>query len=326
MAVCGILRTAAPLQLYAADNKPQNKILKVYSVFPDDLTQALLDEYKEETKTEVSFRLLSASQAAEQGSNQPDIYLIPLEQAVMLTEENKLRQTPELKPSDYAQPLYNKEGYWTAFCYDPYLFLVNFAFSRERGQKNLSSWADLVRNEDLTISIEDLSSTQEMRYFLSALAAQMGEEEALSYLKKLNTNVKHYAKFPISPIRLVTIGEVDVAVTSRNKVTKYIENNFPAYLRQPAEGYPAKIFAVGVGRATTEPALAGQVGRWLLQSQETQVITERLGYGYLFLAAQIAEDKGLKGQELWVDDFYLTDEMRTELVNKWLQNVRFAVR
>lgn len=172
--------------------------------------------------------------------------------------------------------------------------------------------------------MEELSGTPEMRYFLTALASKQGEEDTFSFLKNINRKIPQYAKFAISPIRLTTIGEADLAITSRNKVIKYIENDFPAYIVEPSEGFPAQVFAAGIGKASVKKESCEKIISWLVNAEDVIIVTEKLGYGYLFISQNKFENEANRESLLWVNDKYLNDEKRTELVEKWLQNVRFA--
>jgi len=304
-------------------NAATENTIKVYSVLPEDLTRALLNEYQEKTKTKFVYKFADKGQTISADWEGFDLIIAPRETMINLSSDGKLLKQDSRK-ENLPLALQDAEGYWTSVCYDPYVFLVNYAYSRRVGQKNLLSWKDIAKQNDIVISMEELSGTPEMRYFLTALASKQGEEETFSFLKNINKKIPQYAKFAISPIRLTTIGEADLAITSRNKVIKYIENDFPAYIVEPSEGFPAQVFAAGIGKASTKRYSCEKIISWLVNAEDVIIVTEKLGYGYLFISQNKFENEANRESLLWVNDKYLTDEKRTELVEKWLQNVRFA--
>ena len=310
------------IQTASVNAAPENTI-KVYSVLPEDLTRALLNEYQEKTKTKLVYKLADKGQTISVDGEGFDLIIAPRKTMIKLSSDGKLLKQASGK--DKLPPaLQDSDGYWTGVCYDPYVFLVNYAYSRKVGQRNLLSWNDITKQSDIVISMEDLSTTPEMRYFLSALASKQGEEETFSLLKNINRKINQYAKFAISPIRLTTIGEADLAITSRNKVIKYIENDFPAYIVEPVEGFPAQVFAAGMGKASTKGEFCEKIISWLVNAEDAIIVTEKLGYGYLFMSQNKFENEANRESLLWVNDKYLSEEKQTELVEKWLQNVRFA--
>lgn len=304
-------------------NAASENTIKVYSVLPEDLTRALLNEYQEKTNTKFAYTLNDKGQTIPANYDGFDLIIAPREIMVKLSADGKLLKWESSK--DHLSPvLQDANGYWTGVCYDPYVLLVNYAYSRKVGQKNLLSWQDIAKRNDIVISMEDLSTTPEMRYFLSALASNQGEEEALSFLKNINRKIPQYAKFAISPIRLTTIGEADLAITSRNKVIKYIENDFPAYIVEPKEGFPAQVFASGISKTSTKRETCEKIINWLVNAEDVIIVSEKLGYGYLFVSQNKFVNAANGENLLWINDKYLSDDKRTELVEKWLQNVRFA--
>lgn len=307
----------------ASVNAASENTIKVYSVLPEDLTRALLNEYQEKTKTKLVYKFADKGQTISADGDGFDLIIAPRETMIKLSSDAKLLKQ-EYNKDSVPPSLQDKDGYWTSVCYDQYVFLVNYAYSRKVGQKNLLSWKDIAKQNDIVISMEDLSTTPEMRYFLSALASKQGEEETFGLLKNINRKITQYAKFAISPIRLTTIGEADLAITSRNKVIKYIENDFPAYIVEPSEGFPAQVFAAGIGKASTKGETCKKIISWLVNAEDVIIVTEKLGYGYLFMSQNKFENEANRESLLWVNDKYLSDEKQTELVEKWLQNVRFA--
>ena len=310
-----------------ADNRVTaagTKTVVVYSVFPDDFTQALLSSYKAKSNDDVLFQLFDKRQPLDGATQQPDIYLAPREMLIALGKSDKLRSLETKNDISLKAPLIDEKQYWVSFCYDPYVFLVNYVYSRKSGQANLRSWSELVKQEDIVISMEDISSTPEMRYFLAAISSKMGEEEAINYFKALHRKVTNYAKFAISPIRLTTIGEADLAITSRNKVFKYIENDFPAFLITPMDGVPARVFAIGIGKDTKQETTGSALADYLLTDRDAEFAAEKLGYGYLFFTNSEATNIIDNPELLWLDMSYMTEDKQSDLVDLWLQEVRFA--
>ncbi|MEG1412906.1 MAG: extracellular solute-binding protein [Acidaminococcaceae bacterium] len=329
LVLCGLLLIGT-LGLLAKSFYPTNVgkdqvILKVYSVLPEDLTRALLDEYCKQTKTKLEYTILEKNTELKQltAANAPDIYLATRETLIELAAEGKLQASTTAVTDLVPSTLCDQEGLWFGLCYNPYVLFINHAYSRKVGQISLQSWADVVKYEDVILSIEELGSSAEMKNFLTAFASTQGETETFRFLSALHKRVPQYSKFAISPIRLTTIGEADIAITSRNKVMKYIEGDFPAYILTPVEGTPVQLFAVGMSKSSKQRVAGLRLLDWLYTAEEPQAITEVLHYGYIFHLTDLTQ--GANGSnELWLNRNYLTAQAQATLVNKWLQTIRFA--
>lgn len=301
----------------SASDKP----LLVYSELSEDLSRALLQEFQEKSGKKFEYRLLDTMPVAGAEVKRPDIFLASRETLTELAAAGALLK--DARADDDGRPAYlaGEEGTWTGFCYDPCVFLVNHAFSRKIGQKNLLSWNDLAGRDNMSVSMEDLGSTEETKNFLAAFASKRGEEATMAFLNIIDRKIVQYAKFPISPIRLVTIGEADIAVTTRNKVIKYIEYNFPAYVVMPEEGAPAIVYGCGLSAASSQPKLGSEFSAWLSSSPEAPVAAEKAGYGYLFFS-----NTSEPSERVWVNLNYRSAVKKAALLDKWLQNVRFAAK
>lgn len=306
--------------VYANDDN----VITVYSTLPLELMTPLLDAYTKESKNRINLIAVSPKEELDFDSitnKDIDVYLLSREHLIALANRNHLQSCEE---NGVILPDYLKDANdnWIGICYDPYVFLVNFPYSRVVGQTALLTWQDLLVAENLKISIEDLSFSKEMQNFLFAFNSHYGEKEAFNYLKLLQNRVPQYAKFPISPIRLTAVGDVGLAITSRNKIIKYFDNNFPAYFLEPKDGTPAQLFGAGIHSTSKNTLEAKAFINWLQTSSKVQEITDDLKYGYIFINEEKAAE--LKDNELWLNTEYLEKEQQKLLIDKWLQNIRFA--
>ena len=161
----------------SASDKP----LLVYSELSEDLSRALLQEFQEKSGKKFEYRLLDTMPVAGAEVKRPDIFLASRETLTELAAAGALLK--DARADDDGRPAYlaGEEGTWTGFCYDPCVFLVNHAFSRKIGQKNLLSWNDLAGRGNMSVSMEDLGSTEEMKNFLAAFASKRGEEATMAF-------------------------------------------------------------------------------------------------------------------------------------------------
>lgn len=206
---------------------------------------------------------------------------------------------------------------WTGIFYDPVVLLINQDFSRKYGQENLFDWDSLLKFDNIRIVLENFNNSILQQHLLAAFSSNMGEDEIIGYFSKLNSRVVQYSKYPFTPIRMVVSGDADVAITSRSYIAEYLENDFPAYVIQPKTGTPVTLYGAGIYKGTDSKEEALIFVDWLLNSPDVKNIILNLETGYEFVTVG-------NGNKLWLNTKYRPAADRNDLLNRWLNEVRFS--
>lgn len=215
------------------------------------------------------------------------------------------------------------EAWYGAF-YDPAVFLINQQYARIIGQQKLRSWKDLENNIEIRIAVENLSNSDSTCNFLGAMASKMGEGTALNYLWNINRFVPQYAKFPFTPVRMAAVGDADIAITRQSFVSKYLENDFPAYVVYPEEGMPITLYGAGIHKDCREVAAAAAFIDWLIADDAVKSISQANDTGFMFLLPQGINGTVANAEQLWLNTEYLLPDRQEYLASRWLDTVRFS--
>lgn len=300
--------------------KKEQKNLVLYSQLEQGFTEALLSSYAE-TNTGLK---LTAIYELKPESVKPDIILAERNVLLELRGSNALQAIVSDVGDRLPVKFKDDKGFWYGVFYDPTVFLINQQYARTVGQEKLRSWSDLEYNkDDLRITMENLSSSDSSINFLTSLASNLGESKTLNYLWNINRHIEQYAKFPFTPIRMAAVGDADIAITKQSFVSKYLENNFPAYVIYPKEGTPINLYGGAVYKECTNPQAATKFINWLIADEAVKYVSQTIDTGYMFLLPQGINGSAANPEFLWLNTSYLSKEQQDALISNWLENVRF---
>ena len=143
-------------------------------------------------------------------------------------------------------------------------------------------------------------------------------------MRSINRFINQYAKFPFTPVRMAAVGDADIAITRQSYVSKYLENNFPAYVIIPKEGTPADLFGVAVYKECKHKKEATDFINWIIADEEVNTLSQKIDTGYMFLLPNGMNGALANTDNLWLNTKYQTTEEQEKLALHWLQTVRFS--
>ncbi len=298
--------------------KTKNIIL--YSHLDKKFTDALVEAYNADHKR-VS---ISAIYEMKPETPTPDLFLADSATLQTYVAENKLQSVVFSAGDRVPATFKNADGLWHGVFYDPTVFLVNQQYARIVGQRKLHGWNDLENLQNVRIAMENLSNDINAANFLGALASEMGESISLNYLWNINRHITQYAKFSFTPVRMVAVGDVDIAITRQSSVSQYLENHFPAYTIYPQEGTPITLYGAAVAKQCSEPTSATAFIEWLIADDDAKRVAQATGTGYMFLFPQGIKKQAVNPKQLWLNTKYLRPEQQEYLISRWLDTVRFS--
>ncbi len=296
--------------------KAKNLIL--YSHLDKKFTDALVQMYNAE-HDKIS---ITAIYELKQDTPKPDLYLADGTALEAYANDNKLKSVLFSAGDSIPVNFKHADSLWYGAFYDPAVLLVNQQYARKIGQKRIRSWSDLENYRDVRITMENLTNDNNTIAFLGALASKMGENVAMNYLWNINHFITQYSKFSFTPVRMVAVGDADIAITRQSYVSQYLENHFPAYIVYPSEGTPITLYGAGVAVETTETAAATAFIEWLIADDDAKRVAHTTGY--MFLLPQGIKKHAVNPKHLWLNTRYLRPEQQEYLTSRWLDTVRFS--
>ena len=293
----------------------QQQQLGIYAPVDQELAEAVGEAFRQ-AHPEIKLQLYYKPQQ----ELEADLLLGAEELLRSYQQEDKLQ--PQKPHQELASLWGDSRGYWQNFFYDPVVLLINQHFARQVGQHHVRSWADVAGLDRGRIVFENLTNSSSTRNFLGSLASQQGEEKTMALLSRLDQRVVQYVKLPFTPVRMVAVGDADIALTRQSYVAQYLESCFPAYMVLPREGTPVNLYGLAILSHCQNPVAAKVFLNWLRQDALQAMVAQEqeTGYGFLLNLESAA------AQQLWQNSEYLSLEQEKILSDQWLQSVRFGVR
>lgn len=305
---------------FAAD-RPKSTI-KVYTTLDKSFLETLCSRYSDGLPADkkVAFTILDhETDLAQADCMISDIKRLE-EKAAGGSLQKIQAEYGDLLPSE----LKDREDRWIILFYDPVVVLVNQAYSRKAGQRQIMRWLDLPSRKDAQFVMENLSDNDSTVMFLAAMSSRMGQNEFFDWFRQLRPQIKQYARFPITPVRMAATGDADIAITRRSHVFKYLQNDFPAYILLPAEGTPVNLYGIGITKTTKQQKELTAFVNWLLQAPEARTALLATRSGYLPVLPQGEQGQTVNMDKLWLNTYYKEEKAIAKLTEDWLKEIRLA--
>lgn len=316
------------------DKKDAGKLL-FYAGLQEDHAALIAQEFEKETGIKTEFVRLSSGETlarlkAEKDNMTASVwYGGPVDGMVAAAEEGIIEPyvSPEaanIKP-EYKDP----KGMWTGI-YVGYLgFVGNEKLLKEKNIPMPTSWADLLKPEykgEIVVAHPGSSGTAYT--MLATLVQLMGEDEAMTYLKKLNGQIRQYTKSGTAPGRMVGTGEALIGITFLHDGIKYQKEGYTdIILAAPSEGTGFEIGGVALLKNGPDQENAKKFIDWVL-SKKTQELGKTVG-SFQFLtntsAVNPEEAKVVEGAKLINYNFDWAGKNKKRLVERFTKETNAAV-
>lgn len=315
---------------YAGKTNPDIlRHITVYTTLPIEQISLLTEEYERLQKVRINLIPLSEQDLLTRirvKNTDSSADIIITNQGIL----EKVSKSKELLPytseqTDIISERFKNEGnFWTGIWYDPIVFAVNQDFSMTV-PKIPSTWNDLTQDTKFRLCLTDFLAAEASANLFYTLIAIEGEAQAFTYLQKIHPQVVQYAKFLTTPVRMVGMGEADIAIATQSETLRYIQNSFPIKLIYPEDGTAFLLTGVGLVAGSQHEADGKQFIDWLLQDTAQNLLANNNFYliptnpeTIIYKQYSTKKIKLLEGKENF------TAEQKSQLLDKWVKTVRFA--
>lgn len=237
----------------AKQTTTQSKKLTIYVSFPEEEVPTYVSAFEKETGIKVSYVRLSAGEVfaklqAEKNNPQASVwYGGPSDTFIAAVKEGLLDKYSPKDLSKIPEQYKDKDGYWSPVYVGALAFACNKDWFTKNNLKYPTSWDDLLKPEFKgQISIAHPGTSGTSYTVLCTLVQMMGQDKAIEYLKKLNTNVRQYTKSGSAPPQQVALGEAAIGVAMSHDCLKPTAQGYPIELSFPQEGTGYEIGAVAL--------------------------------------------------------------------------------
>lgn len=325
-----IITGSTSLEGYADKQNPENiKKINVYTTLPIEQMSILAQEYEKTQPIRINLVPLSEQDLLthiKSQTNTPHADIIianrgTLEQARKLnTLATYVSEQTDIIPERFKE----KDSYWTGLWYDPIIFAANQDFLKTIA-KTPTKWNDLTQDSKYRIGITDFLAAEASANLFYTLLSVNGEPQTFSYLKRIHPQIVQYAKFLTTPVRMVGMGEVDIAIATQSETIRYMNDKFPIALIYPEDGTSFILTGTAIVAGTQHELEAKQFIDWLIQDTAQSILYTNRFYliptnpeTYVYKYYDTKNIKLLESKENF------TLEQKNQLIDKWVQTVRLA--
>lgn len=325
-----ILAGSIYLPGYADEKNPENlKSITVYTNLPIEQVAILAQEYETTQNVRINIVPLAENdlllRLKLEGSNpRADIIIATSTVLEQAKKNSSLEQVTSEQTDIIPKRFKDESSYWYGLWYDPIVFAVNKDLQKVLPQVP-TNWADIPKDDRLRVAITDFLAAEASANLLYTLTTVNGETQTLTYLKKIHLQVVQYAKFLATPVRMVGMGEADIAIAVQSEVVRYINDSFPIKVIYPDDGTAFLLTGVGLVNSSPHKNEAKLFMDWLMQEQPQEILQKNKFY-YVPTNPELAAYKEFaqKNVKLLDNKETLTLEQKRRLLDKWVQTVRIG--
>ena len=315
---------------YAGKADPDNmKNITVYTTLPIEQISILGQEYEKTQHIRINLIPLSEQDLLshlklQTAENSGDIIIANSRVLDQVKRYNMLVPYTSEQTDIVPERFNDERNYWTGLWYDPIVFAVNQDFMKSV-PKAPSKWNDIIQDNKYRICLTDFFAADASANLLFSLISANGEAQTFTYLKKMHPQIIQYAKFLATPVRMVGMGEADIAIAPQSETLRYIHDKFPIQILYPEEGTAFLLTGVGLIAGTKHEADAKQFIDWLLQDAAQNTLSQN---NFHFIPSNpetlVYKNYVTKNIKLWEGQEIFTTEQKSQLLDKWVKTVRLA--
>ncbi len=276
-----VLALAVMVVSFAACSMAADRNLVIYSSVDEENATNILNVFSETTGIKVNMVFLSSGPAlsrieAEKNNPQADVWFGAPNENHIVARDRGLSQ-PYASPSakELLDNFKDKEGYWHAFYMNPLGFGILPEELKGAGVKEPAAWADLTDpSYKGMIQMPSPQSSGTAYAVIQTLISIFGEDEAFTFMKKMNPNVQTYTQSGTGPSKNLAIRETSLAIQFTPAFLKLVEQGFPAQVVFPAEGVGYEAAAVSILKGAKNMDEAKALVDWILSKEGQTTLSQ----------------------------------------------------
>lgn len=305
---------------------PVTKTLTVYTTIPVEMASIIANEYQKEANIQVNFIPVSKDELINH-FQQNDMDNVDMVLADSMTLENlsnlkKLTSNISEEEDIVNEQFKDKNNSWIGVWYDPIVFCYNLDYVKNNWQIPFT-WEELAQNDDVKIAMTDFMVASAAANVLYSLSEDKNVENTMMLMQQIHPKVVRYAKYLSTPVRMVGMGEADIAIAVQSETLRYINDNYPLNIIYPKDGTAYQLTAVGIVKDSKQQAEANSFIKWLL-GDEVQISLQKNRYYYVptnYTSLTYKEFAG-KNIKFLARNNIFDDNARKAILDEWVTNVR----
>ncbi len=251
-----------------------------YTTLDEELARKLFNAFTDGTGIEVDWIRLSTGECvarleAEKNNPQASIWIGGVGLGHIEARNKGLTKPYSLPDKPVSPHFRDPEFYWTGLYASPLCFESNGDKLKQYNLSPPGSWQDLIKPEYKNhIQMAHPGSSGTSYNIITTLVQLFGEDEAFSYLKKLDKNITHYTRSGLAPGKNMSIGEVAVAIGYTHDALRLKHEGYPIVITFPEEGTGYEIASVSMikNAPPKEQEEAESLFNWIMQGRSAEIL------------------------------------------------------
>jgi len=245
--------------------------VNVYSIWPENWTKPLFEEFENATGIKVntvrfSSRWALARIIADKNSPPVDVLFGGRVETFAAGIKEDIFESYKPRSFDVLSARFRQaDGQWTAIADDPLVVMTNNRFVKENNLKAPASWNDLLalpyRNM-LQMADARTSEAAVLRIFSILEVNGRDENKAFDYMKKLRSNVQFYTKTDAGGTLPVGLGQVGGGIFFISDALDTQAKGYDVTISVPKEGIGSAAEGIALIKRAKNPELGKKLIDW----------------------------------------------------------------
>ncbi|WP_337099769.1 putative 2-aminoethylphosphonate ABC transporter substrate-binding protein [Paenibacillus sp. YIM B09110] len=307
----------------------ESKELTVYTALEDDIIQEYLVTYKAkypDVKLNIvrdSTGVITAKLLAEKDNPQADVVWGLAATSLLVLDQNGMLEGYSPVGIERIDPLFkdaNEPAKWVGIDAWETAFVANTVELEKAGIPVPQTYQDLIKPEYKgLITMPNPASSGTGYLTVSGLIQLLGEDEAWSYMDKLNENIAMYVHSGSKPAKLAGTGEYPIGISFGYRGIQEAENGAPVDVVFPTEGSGYDVEANALMKKGTIKQIAKDFLDWAI----TDEVMKEYNKNYAIIAIKTENTELPKGytkdpmSQLIKNDLNASAKNREGILAEW---------
>lgn len=305
---------------------PVTKTLTVYTTIPVEMASIIASEYQKDANIQVNFIPITKEDLINnfQQNDIKDVDMVLADSTVLKELKNLNVLTTNISEEEdiVKEEFKDNDNSWIGIWYDPIVFCYNLDYVKNNWQIPLN-WNDLAQNNNIKIAMTDFMVASAAANILYSLSEDKDVNNTMILMQQIHSKVVRYAKYLSTPVRMVGMGEADVAIAVQSETLRYINDNYPISIVYPKDGTAYQLTAIGITKNSNQQIEANNFIKWLL-GDDIQISLQKNRYYYVPTNYTSLTYKKFAGKDIGFlrKNFIYNENEKKAILNEWVTNVR----
>lgn len=322
----GLFRYAEQREALRKETAQPTEILTVYTDLPQGAVQLFDEPFFREAGVRLSVQEMTRAQmtAAAKRGQTPDVYVASRRALEQLKAAGVLQPHMSAETDTVLNACKDKDGSWTGVWMNPAVFAVNIDFAASH-PAFFYTWDEVFNRQSVRLVMTDFIAADYSEDCLMALVEHFGRDGAFERLASAAGHIVQYGKYLSTPAHMASMDKCDIGISGLDEAQKVRQEGLPVRIVYPEDGTFYYLYGAALARDAARPERGAAFIDWILDSEERSDLLSDNGYYFMYVNdTRLPADDMKQKIAFWPLDKQYTETGKKELLDLWLQNIRFG--